>query len=111
MLRSDDGELISFLFTEGETQAPAHRHNSSHSAEFCIYHLSDQLTSHFQPFVCVEQKLLRYGFQFKPEPRLNFPQCFETLSRFLPKKKKSVTMAETNWQIQGDKCFQQLVEY
>lgn len=50
MLHSDDGELISFLFTEGETRAPAHRPNSSHSAEFCIYHPSDP--AHF-PFSAI----------------------------------------------------------
>lgn len=40
-------------------------------------------------FVFVKQKLLRYGIQFKTEPRLNFPQSFETLSPCLTKKKFS----------------------
>lgn len=74
--------LFHFCLQRGKHELE-HQCNSSHSAGFCIYHLRDQLTSHFQWFVFVKQKPLRYEFQFKPESRLRFPQCFETLSSVL----------------------------
>lgn len=58
--------VFHFCLQRGGKHELERQRNSSHSAGFCIYHLQDQLTSHFQRFYFFgKQKQLRYEFRAK----------------------------------------------